>query len=278
MFMFGGVAIKILFWNIYKKNFIDVLVEVITENQIDIIAMVECQKLDAQALINHLHTKAYDMKLVEICPENADIKLFAKIDLRITPKQENERFSVYKIKQDEETFLLTVLHLDSALYKEEVARDRRAALVSQQIEKIEDEIYRDGERKGIVVGDFNLQPYSYGVAGIDSFNATMSICKAKKIYRETGKNKKLFYFNPVWKLMGDNTLVQGSYYNNNDSQDKSIYWYAYDSVLLRPFFIDKFNWDTFGYITSTHSYSFVNKETINKSRYSDHLPILFEII
>ena len=86
-----------------------------------------------------------------------------------------------------------------------------------------------------------------------------------------------FYFNPVWKLMGDNTLVQGSYYNNEDSQDKSIYWYAYDAVLLRPYFIDKFNWNKFQYVFETKKHSLISGETINKKEYSDHLPIIFEI-
>lgn len=87
--------------------------------------------------------------------------------------------------------LLSVLHLDSGLFKEESARNKRAERISRQIEKIELEVY------------------------------------------------------------GDNALVQGSYYNNEDGQDKSIFCYAYDAVLLRPFFVDRFNWDTFHYISRT---------------------------
>lgn len=270
--------IKFLFWNIYKKNFIDVLSELIIENEIDIMAMAECENLDVQALLNELHRQDYDMKNIEICPESSNIKLLAKNKVRITPKEEKKRFSTYTVWQNDDLILLTVLHLDSALYKEESARDFMAARICQQIAKIEDEVYGTEERKGIVMGDFNLQPYSYGIAGISAFNATMSISKAKKKYRITNEEKMLFYFNPMWKLMGDNTLVQGSYYNNNDSQDKSIFWYAYDSVLLRPYLIDKLNWECFNYVLETENHSLIKKETINKNDYSDHLPVKFEIM
>lgn len=270
--------IIILFWNIYKKNFIDILSEVIIENEIDIIAMAECENLDVQILLNELHRQDYNMKLVEICPESPDIKLLAKNEIRITSKEEKKRFSTYKVWQNDDLILLTVLHLDSALYKEENARDFMAANICQQITKIEDEVYGTKERKGIVIGDFNLQPYSYGIAGRSAFNATMSISKAKKKYRMFDDEKNLFYFNPIWKLMGDNTLIQGSYYNNTDSQDKSIFWYAYDSILIRPYLIDKFNWDNFQYVSGTESHSLMKKETINKDDYSDHLPVKFEIV
>lgn len=192
----GARKIRILFWNIYKKNFIDVLSEVIIENEIDIIAMAECENLDVQTLLNELHRQDYDMKLVEICPESPDIKLLAKNEVRIISKEEKKRFSTYKVWQNDDLILLTVLHLDSALYKEESARNAKAARICQQIEKIENEVYGKGERKGIVIGDFNLQPYSYGIAGIFSFNATMSISKAKKKYRKTIDEEFLFYFNP----------------------------------------------------------------------------------
>lgn len=84
-------------------------------------------------------------------------------------------------------------------------------------------MYGEKERKGIEIGVFNLQPYSDGIVGILSFNVTMSICKVKKKYRESEGEKLLFYFNPIWKLMGENALVQGSYYNCSDSQDNSIF-------------------------------------------------------
>ena len=255
----------------------NILCEIIIEKQIDIIAMAECENLDVEAVIGYLRIQGYTMKVVEVCPENNDIKVLARDNIMISTKEENKRFSTYQIYYKDDLILLSVLHLESGLFKEENARNHRAGRISKQIEKIEDEVYGENERKGIVIGDFNLQPYSDGIVNVFAFNATMSESKAKKLYRNIDNEKCWFYFNPIWKLMGDNTLVQGSYYNSEDAQDKSIYWYAYDAVLLRPYFIDKFNWDKFQYVSKTEKHSLLNSETINKKDYSDHLPIMFEI-
>lgn len=78
--------------------------------------------------------------------------------------------------------------------------------------------------------------------------------------------------------MGDNKNVQGTYYNSSDKQDKSIFWYSFDQLLIRPYLIDKFNWDYFDIIERTESYDFIKNEVIDKTDYSDHLPLKFEII
>lgn len=55
-------------------------------------------------------------------------------------------------------------------------------------------------------------------------------------------------------------------------------WYSFDELLIRPYFIDRFNWDYFGIIEKTDNYNFVSNSKIDKYNYSDHLPIKFEIM
>lgn len=154
----------------------------------------------------------------------------------------------------------------------------RAINVSQVLRKVEEGIFQKKEYKSIIVGDFNLQPYSLGISSVHGFNATMSISKAKRIFLKAGGEQKRFYFNPTWKLMGDNKNVQGTYYNNSDQQDRSIFWYSFDEILIRPYFIDRFNWDYFEIVEKTADYAFIRNDMIDKHRYSDHLPIKFEIM
>ncbi|RKI43529.1 hypothetical protein D7V86_24305 [bacterium D16-51] len=73
-------------------------------------------------------------------------------------------------------------------------------------------------------------------------------------------------------------MLELYHYNNGDQQDKSIFWYTFDELLIRPYFIDKFNWNYFDIIEKTKSYKFVSRDMIDKLGYSDHLPIKFEII
>lgn len=265
-----------MFWNLKGKNLLGPLIELILENDIDILALSECKALDCQALINSLRIKGKEWKRVEFCSEG-DIKVLAKYSVQIIPYMEEERHSIYKIGEKENIQLLMVLHLSSALHLEENARDRKAENMSRILRKIEKEFYVSDQFKSIIVGDFNLQSYAESIIGAYGFNATKSITKALQITRNIDKQEKYFYFNPMWKLMGENKLVQGTYYNSSDSQIKSIYWYVFDEVLIRPYFIDKFNWNYFNIVEKTNSYDFVPNSIIDKERYSDHLPLKFEI-
>lgn len=63
-----------MFWNLYKKNLIGPLIQIILENVVDIVALVETDNLDMQGVINALKLQAQEWKVLEICPE-ADIRV-----------------------------------------------------------------------------------------------------------------------------------------------------------------------------------------------------------
>lgn len=269
--------IKYLFWNIYRKNLIGPLLQIILENDLDIVALAETENLDIKSLINSLSIQEQEWKVIEICPV-ANIRVLAKRNVHISVHQEDKRFTSYKVFEDKGMYLFHVVHLSSPMYLEESARNIRAINVSQVLRKIEEMIFGDSEYKSIIIGDFNLQPYSQGLSSVHGFNATMSVPKAKKLLRVVEGEEKYFYFNPTWKLMGDNKIAQGTYYNSSDQQENSLFWYSFDEILVRPYFIDMFNWDYFGIIEQTETHKFVNKDIIDKHNYSDHLPIKFEIL
>ena len=228
-------------------------------------------------MIYELKNKGEDWKLVEIFPRG-NIKLFTKNAIAISVVKEDKHFSSYKIKDKDTVWLLHIIHLTSAMNKDEEARNRRADKVSDLIRKLEEYTFKTDEYKSIIVGDFNLQPYSRGIAGIFGFNATMSIPIAKKEFRSVEGEKRFYYYNPMWKLMGDNKLVQGTYYVDSDQQDLSMFWYSFDEVLIRPYFIDRFNWEYFGLVEKTEMFNLIKDYKINKTKFSDHLPLKFEII
>ena len=184
----------------------------------------------------------------------------SKTNIHIMPHKEDKRFATYKIVNEKEFYLFFVVHLSSPMFMEECARDVRAINVSRVLLKMEQDIFKDSEFRSIIVGDFNLQPYSQGISSVYGFNATMSTTKARKKTRKVESEQKYFYFNPTWKLMGDNQLVQGTYYSSCNQQEKSIFWYLLDEVLIRPYFIDKFNWEYFDIIEKTKKHIFISKD------------------
>lgn len=83
--------IKYLFWNLYKKNLIGPLIQIILENDIDIVALVETENLDMQGVMNALKLQNQEWKVLEICPE-ADIRVVARHMLQRKVKKRKKRF------------------------------------------------------------------------------------------------------------------------------------------------------------------------------------------
>lgn len=270
--------IKFLFWNIYNKNLVFPLAELILENQVDVVSLAEAKNLDITTLINLLKRNGGEWKN-SIISSNSDIRVLAKQEIDIIPYKEESHYSIYKIKKDGKIDgLYVVVHLLSKMYKSDEALYNRANNIARELCKYEHEVFGEKERKTIVTGDFNMQPYEAGICSGYGFNATMSARQAAKKTRKVDGEDVYFFFNPMWSLIGANKMVQGSYYNSSDKNDHAIYWYSFDSVLLRPCYIEKFNWDYFDIIEKTTNFKFVPHTTIDKDKYSDHLPIKFEII
>ncbi|MCI5583498.1 MAG: hypothetical protein MR357_07275 [Anaeroplasma sp.] len=240
--------------------------------------MAETKNLDITAILNYLKMGGSEWNDIQISSKN-DIRVLAKKEVDIIPYKEESHYSIYKIKKNGNVdCLFVVVHLLGKLNKSGEAQYNRAGNIARELSKYEQEIFGNNERRTIIVGDFNMQPYESGVCGGYGFNATMSAHQASKKTRKIDGETTYLYYNPVWALMGANKLVQGSYYNSSDNDDHAIYWYSFDSVLLRPCYIESFNWEYFSIIEKTNKHNFVPNSTIDKERYSDHLPIKFEIM
>lgn len=279
----GVDVIKCLFWNINKKNLVQEIVESSLENEIDVIMLAEADNLDSQYLIGQMarHNRKFIKK--DLVPKNKGIMLFTGGNVKANVYKEEKHFSVYKIHEEKRNYLLVVLHLTSAMFKNEFARAQKTNIISRTINKLEESCKDEAQKAGesdystIVVGDFNLQPFSDGVIGAYGFNAVMDADIAKKISRTVDGQQVNFYFNPMWHLMGKREGIPGTYYSYSDQEDKSFYWYTYDQVLLRPALIDHFRWEEFGIIKQIGTKDLIRSGKIYKERYSDHLPIKFEV-
>lgn len=268
---------KIIFWNIYKKELSFIIADMIYQYEADIVVLAESENLLGNKLVNQMQKRKQEWNEIVI-KAKGNIRVFAKKQFNVIPYKEEINFSSYKIYIENKILLMNTVHFPSAMYHDEISRDHFAGRISQQFEKIEENIYEENERCSFVVGDFNLQPYSYGIAGVNAFNATMSMDKAKTISRKVNGEQCLFYYNPMWQLIGKRGNAPGSYYSENDQQSKSMYWYSFDEVLLRPSLIDRFEWTYFDYITEINKINLLKNGKIDKKDYSDHLPLKFEIM
>lgn len=210
------------------------------------------------------------------------LKLIADSGMKISVYREEKRYIAYKIQENKKRYLFFVVHLDSAMYLGEDGRNFRAIELAKIIGKIEEDCLREtdmcdeNEYKTVIVGDFNLQPFSAGIVGKHGFNAVMDEQRAKTTGRRGDTGSRLFYFNPMWNLMGKHGKALGTYYRDSDQDDNSFYWYTIDQVLIRPELIDHFIWNEFEILEHIGFKKLIDRNKINKKQYSDHLPIKFE--
>jgi hypothetical protein len=87
--------------------------------------------------------------------------------------------------------------------------------------------------RSVLIGDFNMEPYSPGMTALDGLNAVMCRFLAQRPPRKRGGVKRRYFYNPMWGLLGDQTSLSqpASYYMPSDT---GALWHAIDQVLIRP--------------------------------------------
>lgn len=256
----------------------DELLQVSFENDTDIIMVAEANNLDVHLLKTKMLHRGRHFDKKEILPLNKGIILLARDTVQVSVYKEDAHFSAYKVYDKEKNYLLIVTHFMSAMYKSELARAQKVNELSREISKLEEICGREHKKyHTIIVGDFNLQPFSDGIISVHDFNAIMDENRARKEFRLLDGVERKFYYNPMWQVLGKRGCVPGTYYNENDQDDRSFYWYTFDQILLRPDVIDDFDWNEFAIVEKIGEKNLISENKIDKNRYSDHLPIKFAV-
>lgn len=213
--------------------------------------------------------------IAQIVATNKRILLMHNVEVNISVINEGKPYySVFKIIEQDSTMLLVAVHLPSLTNAERDDLNMYSCQISREIEQYEDAI---GIERTVVIGDFNMNPFDNGMVSADSFNAVMCPEIAKKKYRIVLFDKKKFYYNPMWSLMGDsNYIAKGTYFYGKSP--KSYYWYTYDQVIIRPDLIANFNMKELKIVHSINDQNLLTEKGIpNSKQFSDHLPLKFEI-
>lgn len=277
------IKINYLLWNMNKKNLVSGSVEIVLENSIDVFIALEAENFDVPYFLAKLKKCGRDFYKKEVSPKESGIIFLVRTDIHFSVYKEEKYFRAYKVYGKEKNYFLVVTHLTSPMYSSETARSQRACDLAREIEKLEGSCNADAECEGkqpyhtIVVGDFNLHPFSAGIIGIHGFNAVMDPDKALEESRKLNRKEFKFYYNPMWDLMGKRGKALGTYYRGADQDDNSFYWYTFDQVLIRPGLIDDFIWDEFEIIERIKDDPLLKGTKIHSAKYSDHLPVKFAI-
>lgn len=199
---------------------------------------------------------------------------------------ESARFTLRRVRVMPATrpsFLLLVAHLASKLYLSEGSQTAQAPGFNLEIRKAE-----SNQRRTIVVGDLNMNPFDDAMVIAEGFNAVMTREIALRGSRVVDGIAHPYFYNPMWSCFGDSTHEEfppkhanheppgTCYFGSQES--RWHYWNMLDQVLIRPELVSVFRNKDLRILTSDGTTTFLTDRGLpDEFGVSDHLPLLFSL-
>jgi hypothetical protein len=248
---------------------------------IDVLAFAECD-IPSPALLQDLNRSGeipgYFYASGSVCTK---IQLFTRFPSDLAPNLsqfETDRLMIRHLRSHRsKSILLAAMHGRSkyGLDLPEMNQADDAKILAGKIQAAEQFV---GHSKTVLVGDLNMNPFEPGVVDATGLHAVMTKQLARQKLRGTRERMPRFY-NPMWSLFGDRgSGPPGTYYYASSGNKFMHFWHMFDQVLIRPDLLDSFQTETLQIIDFAGSEPLVSRQGIpRKGKYSDHLPILFQL-
>ena len=266
-----------LFWNINKQPLQHLVAKLAREHSVDVLILAECKigLTDLLEALNGSHKQKYGLIYHNPDKRIIILSLFQRKAFKQLQVEKDERtFAVHALQPPiGEEIILVSAHLLSKLRKSDHEQYTNAVRVACLIRKAE---IKAGHTKTLIVGDLNMNPFEPGVMGGNAFHAVMTKDLARQESRQVNGAERLYFYNPMWGLFGDNTPgPPGTYYYYKSGDDLNYFWNTFDQVLLRPQLLPYFRDSDLQVLTKIGTDSLLTKGgRPRKAKVSDHLPVL----
>jgi len=262
-----------LFWNLQKTDLSIEIANLAIVHSIDIIMLAECENPQnvLQALNQNSVVYAHSSGLCK------SIQIFVKFSRNlIKPVFETDRLTIRSLELPEkQKILLAVIHFQSKLHWSDSDQAQQCVLLATDIIQAEKNA---GHSNTIFVGDLNMNPFETGIISSFGLHGVMSKQIALKQKRRVAGKDYLYFYNPMWNLLGDIPAPAGTYYYSSGGTPNVYFWNIFDQVLVRPSLVQHFEDTSLKILTSDGNSNFLDKSGVpDKKRFSDHLPIFFKM-
>lgn len=265
---------RFLFWNINRKPIADAVADLALSDQIDVVALVECEVNPVTLLLALNRDVHGGFHFAEsLCKA---VRIFTRFSLNfMRPVWESDRVSIRRLSLPlRSEILLVVAHLPSKLHMSDDSQTFECVELARQI-IIEEG--RAGHRRSVVVGDFNMNPFEHGIVATTGMHAISSRQVVNREFRTVQGREYPFFYNPMWAYFNDvASTTAGSYYYDA-AEHVNYFWNVFDQVLVRPELAARFDGSQLKIVTSIGGRSIVRPDGRPDPEFSDHLPIVFEV-
>lgn len=257
---------KLLFWNLNKRDNADLALTCMREEEVGIAAFAEYSGTEFS---DDLFIRSgYHSIGLGGCDK---VKIIAREPIEILDCFEESRFTVLPMKIGETYFVVAAAHLVDRMS----SADPEPRLVD--IRKMMDVIHgyetKASIGKTIIMGDLNANPYDKELLLPNAFNAMLfkGIVRNKATRTWCGDEYPYLY-NPTIHWLSEESENYGSFYYSGDCT--SPVWNCYDQALVSPELMDSIN--SYSYLKRIGDRDLIAKVRPD-SKISDHLPLLVDI-
>lgn len=269
--------LKILFWNINKKDLQVSISRIASIHQIDIIILIECE-ISPIEMLKTLNEKNIDFFFASATSNCRKVTFFTRFSEEyIQPIYEESRFTIRKIDLPARMeILLVAIHFPSKINWSSQDQAQFSQRISQEIVNQERRI---GHSRTVLVGDFNMNPFEDGMISGMGFNAVESRVIAQTENRIIKEKPYQFFYNPMWNFFGDEQEnPPGTFYFRGGGKPIFVHWNIYDQILIRPALLELFSIKNLKIIDSIDEIDLITQYGIPDINIaSDHLPIIFSL-
>lgn len=267
---------KILFWNLFRKDLSEHIAELTELTEADIIVTVE----------NHIPPSVLTKRLcnvgigtfIEAWNFTDAVKIFTRLpavnvknladDGRVTARRVTPIIGSH--------FNLIALHLPSKMWRTNA--DQAAWISSILRPFITNVEQQEGHKRTILIGDFNANPFEEGIIAAMGLHATSCKNVAKKGSRKIDGIESDMFYNPMWSFFGDMSQGPPGTFFHKSSGHHEFFWHMFDQVMIRPALIPFIKDKGVEILTHTGKRSLLNHKSQPDTRNSsDHLPIYLRL-
>ena len=266
---------RYLFWNTNNKEVDNIIYDIVEEYEPTILAFAEYNK-EINYLARNINIRT-SQRYVAIQ------KLACRVQILINEKLANEvehcaDHNNYTIKilpynSFHDNHIVVFVHLPSKIKDNREKNRNLLEQITLQVNKLDN----NKNRKVVIFGDFNLNPYEEAMTYFTGCNAVSTKNVANKISRKdrNEKGKQYFYYyNPMWNFLGDNNDVNGTFYYDKTS-DHSRYWNTFDQFVVSPKLMEDIK--EIKVVKSVGNINLADKNGIPNRNISDHYPLYFRL-
>jgi len=270
--------VNFLFWNLKGKDLHKQVAYFARKYDVDVLILAECNVPEADMLrglnggvgnrFHGPHEQHSECKRIVIYPRF--LPRFLKTEM------ESNHWTMRRLSLPARTdILLVAAHLSSKREKSEASQNLALPFFGYPIREQEK---KAGNRRTIVVGDLNMNPFEHAVVGATGLHAVMTREVALRGSRTVNAIDHPFFYNPMWGHFGDrNDGPPGTCFYWR-SEEVAYFWNAYDQVLIRPELLERFPTDSLQILEGDKRFPLLDERgRPDRNAGSDHLPIFFRL-